>query len=407
MRTRLPLILGVLLLLLSLVLAARSAGPVGAAGLPQFVMPQTAHLQFDAAMHLNDRDSASVLTMTAAGQGDYDGVRQASQLQAAIVSQGTEGGVPQTEQVSVAVVMLDGRLYWRDPVLGTWTWTANTAAQDGLTPFSPDTLGLTGFDGLKFVALRKETLGGALTTHWHADLDLAAILATQGGAAPSDPALPLPKLTAAVDLWIGDADSYLHRMDFAIAMTVADGGGPALALDATYALTFSNFDQLVTIVAPDGALPASTDPTSAAPNSTLAGILPAGVGASLSALPLGTGGATLAGLGGNVAGLGGQPAASARPVTGANMVKPSLTPSPKPSPRASVPTATVALAANVVTGGGVTSASAAPIVGALEATPTVPAANGGNRIFVMAGGIAALLAGALGLMTFGWRMSRR
>ncbi len=411
MKSRLPLILGVLLLLLSLVLAARGAGPVGATGLPQFVLPQTAHLQFDASMHLNDRDSASTIAMTASGEGDYAQARQASQLRAEIVSQGTEAGVPQAEQISVAVVAVDEKLYWRDPVRGTWTWTANTAAQGGQPSFSPDTLGLTGFDGLNFVAVRKETLSGAITTHWHADLDLAAILAAGGGAVPSDPATPLPQLTAAVDLWIGDADGHLHRIDFALAMTVADAGGPALALDATYALTFSKFDQPVTIVAPDGAVPASSDPTSAAPTSALAGILPAGVGSSLSALPLGTNGNALASLGGfggaNVAGSNGQPAASSRPAAGANAVKPTAIPSPRPSPKANAPAATVALAANTVTDGGVPSASAVPVAGALQAAPTVLAANDGNRMLVFVGGIGVLLLGALGLVTFGWQMSRR
>jgi hypothetical protein len=410
-KSRLPLILGVLLLLLSLVLAARGAEPVGATGAPHFTVPQTAHLQFDGAMRVSDRDSASAMAITASGQGDYDQARQAAQLQAEIVSQGTEAGVPQTERVAVAVVMVDGKLYWRDPLLGTWTWTAATAAQSGQTPLSPDTLGLTGFDGLNFVALRKEALNGAITTHWHADLDLAALLTAEGGAVPSDPAMPLPQLTAAVDLWIGDADGYLHRMDFAMAMTVADGAGPALALEATYALTLSNFDQPTTIVAPDGATPASTDPTSAAPASALAGVLPAGVGSSLSALPLGAGGSAFPGLGGlggaNVTGIGGQPAPSSRPAAGANAVKPTATSVPRPSPKASAPTATVALAANVATGNGNAPGSAAPVAGALEAAPTVLAANDGNRTFLFTVGIGVLLVAALGLLTFGWRMSRR
>ena len=67
MRPRMHLILGVLLLLLALVLAAHGAGPVRATGMPQFALPKTAHLQFDAAMQMSDRDSASGLAMTASG----------------------------------------------------------------------------------------------------------------------------------------------------------------------------------------------------------------------------------------------------------------------------------------------------------------------------------------------------
>ena len=323
------------------------------------------------------------------------------------MSQGSEAGVPQAEQLAVAVVAVDRKLYWRDPVLGTWSWTANTAAQDGQATFSPDTLGLTGFDGLNFVALRKEVLGGITTTHWHADLDLAALLAAESGAVPPDPATRLPQLTAAVDLWIGDADGYLHRIDFAVAMKVADAGGPAVTLDVSFALTLSNFDRPVTIVAPAGAVPAATDPTSVAPASALAGMLPSGVGSSLSALPLGAGGANLSGLGGfggaSVARASGQPAASARPETVASAVKPT----PRPSTNPSAPTAMVARAANVVTGSGGPLPSAVPAAGALEATPTVLAASDENRMLVFLVGIGVLLVAALGLMMFGWRSSRR
>ena len=410
MRPRLQLILGVLLLLLALVLAAYGAGPVRATGLPQFALPQTAHLQFDGSLRVSDRESASAMALTASGQGDYDQVRQAAQLRAEIVSQGTEAGVPQTERVAVAVVAVDGKLYWRDPALGTWSWTANTAAQGGQATFSPDTLGLGGFAGLNFVALRKEVLAGATTTHWHADLDFAA-LAAEVGVVPSDPATPLPQITATVDLWIGDTDGYLHRIDFTLAMAVTDANGPALTLDATYALTFSKFDQPVTIVAPGGAVPASADPTSAAPASALAGMLPAGVGSSLSALPLGTGGATFPGLGdfggARAAEISEQPAASSRPAIGTNATKPTATAVPRSSPRANAPTATVALAANVTTGGSGTAASAAPTGGALAASPTVLAADSGNRTIVFMGGIGGLFVAALGLLTFGWRMSRR
>ncbi len=316
---------------------------------------------------------------------------------------------PQAERLSLAVVTVDGKTYWRYPVTGTWSWMANTPEMEGQLDFSLDPLDLTRLNGLNFVALRKETLGGATTTHWHADVDLAALLAAQGGGAvPSDPGMPLPQLAVAVDLWIGDDDGYLHRFDLALAMSVADASGPAVRFIAAFALTFSNFDQPVTIVAPAGAVPVSSAPILSSPATAFTGALPAGVGSSLAALPFGNLGASLPGAG-NTGGprltIGtGQPAASARP---GGSPTPKATPTPRPTPTPAQPTPTVARAANVVTAGGADApASPAPVAQQVASTATA-GAQSGNPALVIFGGAGLLLVLALGLVTFGWRMSRQ
>lgn len=71
MKSRLHLVLGVLLLVFALFLVARNAAPVGATNLPEFIVPKAAHLHFDASRYLNDCDSVSAMTVITSGQGHY------------------------------------------------------------------------------------------------------------------------------------------------------------------------------------------------------------------------------------------------------------------------------------------------------------------------------------------------
>ncbi len=69
MKHRLQMTLGIVLLLLSLALAARGAGSVGAATMPTFALPPMAHFQLDASLEMDDRETTTRMRMTASGQG--------------------------------------------------------------------------------------------------------------------------------------------------------------------------------------------------------------------------------------------------------------------------------------------------------------------------------------------------
>jgi hypothetical protein len=408
MRRRfLTVVLGAGLLLLAVALAARGASPVGAEPLPRHGTPKTAHVQIEGAFKADNPAEHDRVELTLTGQGDYDAPRKAMQFAAQMKMTGLAAGQPQSEQVPVEVVAVDGRVYLRDPKTQRWIWEAAPAGAATGFPLAPDDLHLFESDGLSFVRVGPEEIAGAATTHWHADLDLASLLGDDGSGGSSAASLPLT-LRATYDLWIGDADSYIHRVAYALDFSAAGPDGQASTFAATATATYSNFDLPVTIAAPDGAVPAPTSPTGQGAAGALGGILPADVASSLGSLPLGALGLELPGTNGS-----GAAAPSPRPVVRVGPAEPTTgrpptaTPAPTKVPTAIPPTPTVAAAARAAN-------NAAPIqptpgaIGAIQAAPTPNGqAQAGPPLPLAIAGIGLLLALAVSLVVWGRRALAR
>src|SRR5262245_58896202 len=121
-RRAMSLALAVALLLLAVALAARGARPVGAETLPAIATPRTAHLRLDGSFKADGPAAQGPVELRLAGQGDYDAPGRALQFSAELVTTVTPAGLPQTERRPFALVIVDGRIYWRDPATNRWTW---------------------------------------------------------------------------------------------------------------------------------------------------------------------------------------------------------------------------------------------------------------------------------------------
>jgi hypothetical protein len=402
-RLFLTVVLGACLLLLAVALAARGANPVGAESLPQHGTPKTAHIQIDGMFKADNPAEQDKIELTMTGQGDYDAPRKAMQFAAQMKTTGLEAGQSQSEQVPVEVVAVDGRNYWRDPKSMLWIWETLPAGAATGFPLAPDDLHLFEGDGLSFVRVGPEEIEGAATTHWHADLDLASLLGDDGSGGSSAASLPLT-MRATYDLWIGDADSYIHRVAYALDFSATGSDGPASTFAATATATYSNFDLPVTIVAPDGAVPAPASPTGQGAAGALGGILPADVASSLQSLPIGALGLDLPGTNGS-----GAAAPSPRPVVRVGPAEPTTvrpptaTPAPTKVPTAIPPTPTVAAAAKAANN----TAPAPPTQaasGAIQAAPTPQGqAQAGPPLPLAIAGIGLLLVLAVSLVVWGRR----
>ncbi len=226
-----------------LALLAGSIGAVAAEDPPMIAPFKTAHVRIEGTV------SAQGQVLPVQGEGEIDATRGASRLTIAVLG------------ATFETLVTEGRTYSRNPLSGRWEYTEGTqaggfnAAQ--LAPYDPDTIRAA---GRNFTRIGPETIAGAATTHWRADADLNRLIGF-GGAATSGAGQA--QTAATMDLWIGDADRYLHRLSVATtgggagpSATVAPGAAVAGAGQAL-TLTFDNFDAPVAIIAPSGAVPAT------------------------------------------------------------------------------------------------------------------------------------------------------
>ncbi len=202
------------------------------------------------------------------GAGDIDATRRASQLTIGLLG------------TTFETIVVDGRSYSRNPASGRWQYTEG--AQGGgfnparLAPYEPETIRAA---GRNFARLGPETVEGAATSHWRADADYARLLGLAGGSGTLGGS-GLDAQTATMDLWIGDADGYLHRLRVDARGTTTDATGATAPFAQALTLTFSNFDAPVQIVAPPDAVPA---PTPGPPGSPVAVASPAARGTAVAA----------------------------------------------------------------------------------------------------------------------------
>ncbi|MDP9373351.1 MAG: hypothetical protein M3Q65_13040 [Chloroflexota bacterium] len=237
---------------------------------PRIVPFRTAHVRYDMTLQGAGEE------LRFQGEGDIDAARNAGRLTLQIP------GVASTE-----IITIDGRAYIRDPNSNQWIYSDAATAGRGM--------GISGDNAVpdlslfSFVRVGSETVGGAPTTHWRADVDFAE-LAGQLGLGPEEAAqLEEVGLVGTLDVWVGNNDSYLHRYAANFQSSIPDPQtGRATTFTIAITVTFSNFNAPVQITAPANAVPAPAS-SAAASGGTGRG----GTGQSQPAMPR-TGGGGLA-----------------------------------------------------------------------------------------------------------------
>lgn len=106
-----------------------------------------------------------------------------------------------------------------------------------------------------FQPLGPESVDGQLTDRYHGELDFLTMLR---GATAADPSIRIPfrGFGMSVDLWIGRADRYVHRVRIGIDAQLQDARpGQPDRVSGELRMTLSSLDQPIAIVAPSGQTP--------------------------------------------------------------------------------------------------------------------------------------------------------
>jgi hypothetical protein len=205
-------------------------------------------------------------------------------------------------------------------------------------------------------------------------------------------------MRATYDLWIGDADSYIHRVAYALELSADEPAGQASTFAVTSTTTYSKFDLPVTITAPDGATPAPASTTGPGMAGVLGGILPADVASSLGSLGLTLPGANNSGAAPSPA----PPVVRAAPAEPTTVPRLAATPTPTKVPTAVPPTATVAAAAKAANNAAPAQPTPAAI-GAIQPAPQLGGQAPAGPPPLVVVGIGLLLVLAVSLVVWGRR----
>lgn len=377
----------ILALLLGLFTPPTAAGAVD--GLPAIAQFKTAHVTLALAMA---RSTEPAGDFAYSGEGDIDNARQAARFSVVVAG------------ATYDLVLVDGRLYARDPGADKWEWTESADSSASAT----DILGL-GDPAAADADWRRvgaEQIDGAATTHWRAVLDTADVKRQAGTdrGATADPVEFAFDLS--VDLWLGDANGYIYR--YAVDLAMGDGGQasarPAGAgtLTLTYRVEFSRHDQPLDIQPPAGAVPAA--------NGRAGGVLsglPGRPAAGAAVLPLSIGSSRADNAGSPPGG------AAATTTSGRNRIVYEPAPTRRGAAAAIATTTTVRSTTTVATTRAVTPTATATAA-LVAANPPGAAAPGVASVEVRAdagkgpgplaiGLLAALLLGALGAFAWAFR----
>lgn len=226
-------------------LFAASAAPTLANDEPTIAMPKTYHYHADIALNLSG--SAA----TGYGDGDFDLTRQAFHV--TIVAEDAQ------RKIRLELILIDNRLYIYNEQRQRWEYSDIAPGQtpEGLPQNTVPALSLPKHPTAPYQRSGEETIAGATTNKWRAvgpyNVLLPIITArTFSGA--------LIEETLSVEALIGAANNYLYRLAVEEAGTITELGeraAPPSQVASKLAYTYSNFDQPVTITAPEGAVPAS------------------------------------------------------------------------------------------------------------------------------------------------------
>ena len=244
MKGQLPKIVRALLLVACL--AAFGAVSAAAQGEPTLATPKTYHYHADLTLNLaGDEASANA-------DGDIDVTRQALHL--TVVSQSG------ASKIRLELILLDKRLYIYNEQRQRWEYTDLPAGEN---PTVPAGAAPTPAQNIKhptatYQRVGEETFGGASVEHWRASGPYNVLIPIVNARTIAGTLL---QETLTDDVLIGTANRYLYRLQGHEEGTIATFGAGAddvgpVRSDTTY--TYSNFDQPVTITAPEGAVPAQS-----------------------------------------------------------------------------------------------------------------------------------------------------
>jgi hypothetical protein len=213
--------------------------PVSAADEPKIAMPQTLHYQSEVTIVLAGQGITSV------AEGDFDFARTAFHL----TTLTQFGGVTSREEL----ILLDGRLYSFNPDRNRWEYRTLSPAERETAAAGPK---VVIHPTARYQQVGTEAIAGAATSHWRASGDYnlltpAIIQGEFGGF--------LVEETLTTEAFIGLNDGYLYRQTGQEEGTMTGLGAtadPPMPTSSKAIYDYSNFDQPVTITAPEGAVPA-------------------------------------------------------------------------------------------------------------------------------------------------------
>jgi hypothetical protein len=235
-------------LFLALCLVALGAVPTLALGEPTTASPRTYHYHAAVALTLAGGDA------TAYGDGDFDAAANAFHLVVVAQSGATT--------VRTEFIFVNNRLYVYNEQRGRWEYTdiPDGAPQGNTANLPPPSQRLIAHPTATYARAGEETIGGDSVVQWRASGPYNVLLPiinaqTVGGVFVEE--------TVATEALIGAANNYLYRFNVreeGTSTIISPGAPPPDTLRTNNTYTFSNFDQPVTITAPEGAVPAPGAP---------------------------------------------------------------------------------------------------------------------------------------------------
>lgn len=233
--------------LLFCALLVTSALPTLAKNEPTIAAPDT--FRYHADITLNIAGS----TATGYAEGEIDRVRQAFHL--TIVAE--EDGV----KIRQELILLDDRLYIYDEQRQRWEYIDVPAGQtpEDLPETTLPALTIPEHPTAAYERTGEEMIAGEQTDKWRA---AGRYNLLQPIITPNIFSGVLIEESLAAEALIGTANMYLYRLSLDETGTITELGdnvNPPITIDSKLVYTYSDFDQPVTITAPEGAVPAPND----------------------------------------------------------------------------------------------------------------------------------------------------
>ena len=235
-------------LALALGLLPGLVGPVAAAGtgpLPPFKFAASARFDLTGSVTVGP----SVLNLT--GPGMLAGDRFQQDLTATPAGGGAAVTLNQIQVGSNYYFKLTGNPQWQMIDLSRTPGNVPNIQSNipGLNGFNPNGGQRTYEAAKQAQAMGTETINGAATTKYQADVDVAALY-TSLGTPPAQAAQVAAVSQMTLTLWVGDADQILYQQRVTLHSKAPAPGGGLLDVVVDFTITYHDFGTAVTITAP-------------------------------------------------------------------------------------------------------------------------------------------------------------
>jgi hypothetical protein len=240
--------------------AAAQTGQPPDLGLPPIKQPSSARFDIKGNITLGDQ------AITLSGNGSQAGTSVQLDMDLSIP------GVPAT---TLHLIETAQRLYTRMGDDPQWQYVDLTQGMSGMPGMLPGMTGGAGGllmginpadlaqilqDAVHVQQVGKETLGGAPTTKYQIDIDLAKVVNGVNPGQPPDPQTQqiLASAKYMMFLWVGDNDQYVHQVQIVLTLQIPDANNVPQTLGSDLMLTLRDFDTPITITEPTNAVPLDT-----------------------------------------------------------------------------------------------------------------------------------------------------